>query len=110
MSASALQHYCSMLSLEVVCDFAPDGETAVERLKATMREADNSRLDSLAHDGQRHRSYDLVVVDPDLPRMSGYALCSWYTAWCACSATLLPAPRSPFATRSMRIDGITPAL
>jgi len=26
--------------------------------------------------------YDLVVAEPDLPGMSGYALCSWYKQAC----------------------------
>ena len=28
------------------------------------------------------RRYDLVVVEPDLPGLSGYALCSWYKEMC----------------------------
>ena len=35
--------------------------------------------------------YDLIVAEPDLPGMSGYALCSWYKQ--------VPPPQTPPPTQ-----------
>ena len=60
VSASTLVHYCELFALWA--DYEADAEGAKRRLCA------------------RTAPYDLVVVEPELPGMSGYDLCGWWKA------------------------------
>lgn len=97
-SAATLQFYCD--SLDIWLDVELSGERAMKRLSNDLMQRNRDPTNGLDLTGQSNRDemeveadevpedmkhgqgcdrrYDLIVVEPDLPGMSGYALCSWY--------------------------------
>jgi len=91
-SSATLQYYCD--SLDIWLDVELTGENAMKRLSRSPGKSDEMCEEmevipcsrSGVSVGERvERTYDLVVVEPDLPGMSGYALCSWYKDCASCS-------------------------